>query len=287
MNVTGGGLDGPYQVAQFHFHWGSNSSRGSEHEVNERQYPMELHIVTFKVAYDNFTNAQSHGDGLAVLGFFFEISNASHPVFDKLVSALPRLQNGSDITFDVFSLRGLIPNDTSKYYRYLGSLTTPGCLEIVVWTVFQETIKVSEAQIEAFRQLTVVESTNETIHLEDNFRPVQPLYGRQVMVSFDLRDTTTLQPSATTLQPSATTLQPSTTTLQPSATTLQPSATTLQPSATTLQPSATTITTGATVAQKTLNTGQSITPRAAVPVSLPSTSTPAVSSTTAPSQTSR
>ncbi|PVD31564.1 hypothetical protein C0Q70_06978 [Pomacea canaliculata] len=42
MNVTGGGLDGPYQVAQFHFHWGSNSSRGSEHEVNEKHYPMEV-----------------------------------------------------------------------------------------------------------------------------------------------------------------------------------------------------------------------------------------------------
>lgn len=42
MTVTGGGLNGLYQVAQFHFHWGENSSDGSEHVINERHYPMEV-----------------------------------------------------------------------------------------------------------------------------------------------------------------------------------------------------------------------------------------------------
>lgn len=34
--------------------------------------------------------------------------------------------------------------DRTKYYRYLGSLTTPACNEAVVWTVFKDPIMVSK-----------------------------------------------------------------------------------------------------------------------------------------------
>ena len=39
---TGAGLDGVYQLEQFHFHWGSIDDQGSEHSRNEKHFPMEV-----------------------------------------------------------------------------------------------------------------------------------------------------------------------------------------------------------------------------------------------------
>ena len=48
---------------------------------------------------------------------------------------------------DLFRLEDLLPSDTSKFYRYNGSLTTPGCYESVVWTVFANPIQMSKDQV--------------------------------------------------------------------------------------------------------------------------------------------
>ena len=40
--ISGGGLEGQYNFAQLHFHWGSDRSVGSEHTVSEESYPMEV-----------------------------------------------------------------------------------------------------------------------------------------------------------------------------------------------------------------------------------------------------
>lgn len=35
----------------------------------------------------------------------------------------------------------------TDYYRYMGSLTTPTCLETVKWTVFRDLLYMSEEQV--------------------------------------------------------------------------------------------------------------------------------------------
>lgn len=42
VEVSGGGLQYNYSTLQFHFHWGSRDTNGSEHKVDSKRYPMEV-----------------------------------------------------------------------------------------------------------------------------------------------------------------------------------------------------------------------------------------------------
>merc|ERR1712179_374198 len=154
LTVTGGGLSGTHKVAQFHFHWGEDDSRGSEHFQNGIQYPLELHIVTYNMKYPDVTTAFDKADGLAVLGFFYEVGETNNINYTPLIDIFSLVKYGGNSTsFSNLKVRYLLPNKFDKFYRYQGSLTTPPCHESVTWTVFQETIYLSTEQLAVFRTL--------------------------------------------------------------------------------------------------------------------------------------
>ncbi|XP_015249735.1 PREDICTED: carbonic anhydrase 4-like [Cyprinodon variegatus] len=176
--VSGGGLDGQYSVLQFHFHWGTETDGGSEHTVDDHRFKMEMHIVTAKKDMTE-EEINSRSDGLAVLGFFIEENEdkAISEPWQVLTSYLEIIEEeGSTVNLNhKISIDDLIGDvDRSKYYRYNGSLTTPNCSEIVVWTVFHEPILVHKDLLNHFPKKT---------NLTNNYRPVQPHHDRHITAS--------------------------------------------------------------------------------------------------------
>uniref|UniRef100_A0A672JTG5 Carbonic anhydrase n=1 Tax=Salarias fasciatus TaxID=181472 RepID=A0A672JTG5_SALFA len=132
------GLGERYDSLQFHLHWG-NGTRvpGSEHTLNGKQFPMELHIVNIKSSLNGDTDAAVRDPaGLAALGFFIEVRKSSELVY---------LSSGQSVDIkQPISLNSLLGGvSLTDYFRYNGSLTTPDCNEAVVWTVFKDPIKIS------------------------------------------------------------------------------------------------------------------------------------------------
>uniref|UniRef100_A0A3P9NNU8 Carbonic anhydrase n=1 Tax=Poecilia reticulata TaxID=8081 RepID=A0A3P9NNU8_POERE len=182
--ISGGDLSTTYKAVQFHLHWGKDGGPGSEHTIDGEQYPMELHIVHMKSSYADLTTALRDPNGVAVLGFFYEVLKVSAQNSKTLV-ARSRVANMavfvfSDVSFSLpsISLAQLIPPEQklTSYYRYRGSLTTPPCSESVVWTVFETPIPLSMDQMKAFSTVQFYDGTS----MVNNFRPVQPLNGRLV-----------------------------------------------------------------------------------------------------------
>ena len=111
--------------------------------------PSPAYLITIDFyRYTDFANAAAKKDGLAVLGFFYEIDadGKDYEIFKKLNTPLQTLQTEKPKTHTFiqnFNLKRLLLSggfsDPEKvdFYRYTGSLTTPGCNEVVTWTVFK------------------------------------------------------------------------------------------------------------------------------------------------------
>jgi carbonic anhydrase len=142
--------DTRWDLVQFHWH------TPSEHEVEGRQTPMEMHLV------------HSRADGaLLVVAVFIERGRANR----ALGPMLRRLPAESGATRDVAGvrLRNLLPEGRESY-RYTGSLTTPPFTEPVRFVVMADPIEASRRQIGRFRELFP----------EGNSRETQRLNGRRV-----------------------------------------------------------------------------------------------------------
>ena len=141
-----------YRLLQYHFH------APSEHAVEGKRFPMEMHLV----------HRSGTGD-IAVVGIFIEPGRAN-PAFERIWSHLPE-EHGMRVHHEnvEVDVTDVIPKH-HHWYRYAGSLTTPPCSEGVSWFVIADPIELSQEQIAAFTSL-----------YSGNARPLQARHQRGIV----------------------------------------------------------------------------------------------------------
>jgi len=212
--LSGGGLSGKYRLAQFHFHWGVASNadgirRGSEHTVDGRQSPAEVHFVHFKTKFASLTEAVQSGerDALSVIGILIETDqsikeltggnrrndisrmnyadestaanqNRRVAFMNLLTDALVDIQTNGvksvEISTKDFVISDLHPDNMDQFWSYFGSLTTPEYPEVIAWRVITKRVVMPHEIIE--RLSSTLKNSAENVILS-NWRPVQPKEG--------------------------------------------------------------------------------------------------------------
>ncbi|XP_042385459.1 alpha carbonic anhydrase 1, chloroplastic-like isoform X1 [Zingiber officinale] len=152
-----------YSLLQMHWH------SPSEHTIDGERFPVELHLV-HKSVDGNITV-------VAVLYQFGRADPLLIQLKDKMAELKKEVLAGDEqarVPVGVVKMRSL-KQHTRKYYRYVGSLSTPPCTENVVWNVLGEARKMSRRQA-AELQAPLKEAYRR------NARPAQALNGRVVQV---------------------------------------------------------------------------------------------------------
>ena len=155
-----------FELVNFHFHSGLAGNDGSEHAIDGERTDAELNLVH-----------SNESGGLSVLGALIEVGETNEilePVFEAVEQ---ELQDNGEVPAEVefeedIDLLSLLPNDFSGWF-YNGSLTTPPATEGVNFFILENSIEISEEQLNIFSDYI------ESIGFVANNRPLQPLNGRQ------------------------------------------------------------------------------------------------------------
>jgi len=139
-----------FNLLQFHIH------THSENRIDGKQSDLVAHFVH-----------QSYNGDLAVVAVFFDVGEENMAI-SKYWDIMPK-HIDEKATLDNIDISQVLPNDTSKFYTFMGSLTTPPCSENVKWFILKDKQTISANQIKSLRKI-----------YPNNFRPIQSKNSRTI-----------------------------------------------------------------------------------------------------------
>ncbi|XP_073002742.1 alpha carbonic anhydrase 1, chloroplastic-like [Typha latifolia] len=150
-----------YTLKQMHWH------SPSEHTINGERFAVELHLVH-----------KSDDGNISVVAILYKYGHPDpllYQIKDKVAELTKEVGSGDEeahVAIGAMHISAL-RRRVHKYFRYVGSLTTPPCTENVIWNVVSKVREMSKKQAEALRAPLQQEYRR-------NSRPIQPLNGRTV-----------------------------------------------------------------------------------------------------------
>ena len=173
-----------YFIQQFHYH------SVSEHSLNNKRYPLELHMVgkddknqlsvisiLFKIGKDNtFLNK---------IGWDKKIKDLSMPLCRDNKILRPCTVNDPINHFVIQQKREKQINieylnellNKKRFYHYIGSLTTPPCTENINWLIVNKPIEITQQQLCYYNKLLNKDQLLKKNHFHNN-RDIQNTNGR-------------------------------------------------------------------------------------------------------------
>ncbi|CAB4317722.1 unnamed protein product [Prunus armeniaca] len=146
-----------YFLKQCHWH------TPSEHSINGIRYDLELHML----------HQSPDPNNKAVVALLFKIGSPN-PLLSKMHKGLESMIFTKETQLELTD-PSEIKWSSLKFYRYIGSLTTPPCTEGVIWTVNKMVNTVSKEQLELLKQAVYD-------YAKMNARPSQPFNDRDIML---------------------------------------------------------------------------------------------------------